>query len=301
MDVIFKLGYYLCLLAKVIFLQLPFCLAKKLGVALALSVKIFLPERRRLVLENLSKTFKELKRDKILSIAENVWKNLGLNLVEFIKIEHINKGNYTKFVEFENEEYLKNALRENKGVFLLTAHLGNWELMGAALSLHGYKIMVVARALENKYVNTEVNRIRELSGEKIVDEHKGIRESLKWLKSNGCVGILLDQHITEGNVIVDFLGRPAATSPIIALLAKKTGAKIVPLYNFRLASGKIKIVFEKPVELKNTENHREDLITNTEIFNKIIGNWILKYPDQWFWLHNRWKITISTEKYEIKN
>ncbi|MFN3967135.1 MAG: lysophospholipid acyltransferase family protein, partial [Endomicrobiia bacterium] len=222
----------------------------------------------------------------ILCISKKVWLNTGITVFEFVRSQKLNKKIIMNYVKFENEEFLKEAISYKKGVLLLTCHLGNWELMGISLSLKGYPIMVIARRIKNKLVDKEINRIRGLSGEKVVPEHSAVKESLRWLNRMGCIGILIDQHITEGGVVVDFLGRPAATSPIVALLAKKTGAKVLPLYNIRLPEGKIKIIFEKSFEV----NPLADTSEETEKMNKIIGEWIKKYPEQWFWLHNRWKV-----------
>ncbi len=281
-----RIEFFLCKFLEFCILFLPVSVAKKFCIGLALLIKFFLSSRRKLVLSNLSKVFKEKNYKEILNISKNVWINTGLAVFEFIRSQKLTKKNIFRYVEFVNEEFLKEAINYKKGVLLLTCHIGNWEVMGMALSLTGYPLMVIARKLKNRLVNKEINRIREISGEKVVPEHSAIKESLKWLNKGGCIGILIDQHITEGGIVVDFLGRPAATSSIVAILAKKTGAKVLPLYSIRTSEGKIKVIFEKPFDVSVSS----DISLETEKMNNIIGCWIKKYPGQWFWLHNRWKI-----------
>jgi len=282
----YYIEYIFARILEFILLCLPRRISFFISMIFVQILKIFLCSRRNLVLKNLNKVFPEKSYKEKTKIANAVWENMAKNVVEFIRIKKLNRKNYEKFIEFENETFLKEAIGKNKGVLLLTAHIGNWELMGAGLSLRGYKIMVIARKLKNKLVDREINRIREFSGEKVVQEHSAVKESLRWLNKGGCIGILIDQHITEGGVVVDFLGRPAATSSIIALLAKKTGAIVLPIYNIRLPSGRIKVIFERSYEI----NPSDDVYKQTEKMSEIIGSWVRKFPEQWFWLHNRWKV-----------
>ncbi|PIV52383.1 MAG: hypothetical protein COY53_10185 [Elusimicrobia bacterium CG_4_10_14_0_8_um_filter_37_32] len=283
--------YSLCLVLEGIVLLLPRRTALLLGALLSNTARVCLASREKLVRKNLSLTFPDKNDSEINTIAGNVWKNFGFGLAEFIKIKQTDKKNYIKYAEFDESEInFREAFKDKKGVILLTAHFGNWEMMGASLLFRGYKIMTIARNLRNPYGNRAIAKMREIGGGRTVEEHQAVRESLRWLRAGNCLAIIIDQHITEGGVIVDFLGRPAYTTPIITLLAKKTGAKIVPVYNLRTQPGKIRIFAEKVVELISTSDNKQDLMVNTENFNKIIGKWILKNPEQWFWLHNRWKV-----------
>lgn len=281
--------YFFVFLSRIFFRLLPWGLAQKCGIFLGLTARIFLLKRRNLVLTNLKLSFPEKNKQEIKQIARQVWINVGLTAVEFIKLEQLNKNNLVQYVEIEGEEYLQESLKSGKGVIILSAHFANWEMLGAALALKGYPLGAIARPLKNLFVDRLVNSIRQSSGVKIFISQKATRESLSWLKMNHLLFILIDQRITQGKVKVDFFGRSAATSSIIALLAKRTAAAVVPVYGLRTTSGKLKIIIAPALELKKSENIHQEILLNTDYFTKIIEDWIRKNPGLWFWLHTRWE------------
>lgn len=284
------LEYYLALLGKVFFLLLPWSWAQRSGAALGLLVGHFLPQRRKIVYENLVRAFPEISYENRTEIARKVWDNIGRTAGEFIKIEELRLENLSQYVEIEGEEYIRASLTSGKGAILFSAHFCNWEIIHAALALKGYSVAGIARPLENILVNRFVNEIRESTGMKVFFARDGVARALAWLKANGFLYILLDQRITEGDIYVDFFHRPAATTSIVSLLARRTGAMVIPVYSLRNRGGRLRIKVEKPLELKKTtdEIHRQVLL-DTIFFTKIIEDWIRKYPGYWFWVHNRWK------------
>lgn len=281
--------YFLAWTGKKIFSVLPWCWAQKAGYFLGLLVQYFVPSRRKLVIDNLRYAFPKKKDEEKRQIARKVWENIGMTAGEFIKIKQLNSDNLSRYVKIYGEEYLKEVLASNKGGILFSAHFCNWEIVQIALSLKGYPIAAIARPLKNSLVDRMVNNIRESSGTKIIFAKNSIGQALNWLKTNGLLYVLLDQRITAGNVYVDFFGRPAATSSIAILLARRTGAKIIPIYSIRREDGGIEIHIQKPVNLIEKDKIREEILLNTLLFSKIIESWIREYPHYWFWVHNRWK------------
>lgn len=287
--VTFYTEYFFAWLGKNFLLFLPWCFARRVGIFLGLVAKIFLRKRRKVVLTNLSLSFPEKNIKQIKQIAHEVWVNLGLTVAEFAKIKKLNLNNLTEYIVINGEEHIKESLKKGRGVILLAGHLGNWEMIGPALALKGYPLLCVVRPIKNCLVDRLVNSIRETTGAKIFYSDEGLNGILSWLKSNRLVGILIDQRVTEGNISVDFFGRPAATSPIIALLARRTGAAVVPICSFHDSQGKLIGQIEPALELKKNKNIRKEILLNTAYFTKIIESWIRKYPGQWFWLHTRWE------------
>ncbi|MEW6042011.1 MAG: lysophospholipid acyltransferase family protein [Elusimicrobiota bacterium] len=272
-----------------VFRVLPECLSYLLGIMLARLVEAVLVKRKNIVLDNLRKSFPEKKEEEIKQIAADAWKNVGIIASEFARSFYLKKESIHKKFVFVNEENLISALKQRRGVILLASHIGNWELMGMACAVKGYKILVIARQLRNKPGSDYIKAVRERSGLKIVYEHEAVGECIKTLKDGNCVAIIIDQHIAEGSVAVDFLGRPAFTTSLIPLLVKKTGAPVVPFYNVRTETGKYYVFFEEQLKLSESNNFKNDIIENTQMLSKVVERWVRNYPSQWFWLHNRWK------------
>ncbi len=284
------LEYFLTRLGERIFFVLPWRWTQRGGSCLGWLIKYFLPKRRRIVRDNLNYAFPEKKEQEKAQIAQKVWNNIGTTAAEFIKMQQLTRDNLSQYVRIYGEEYLKESLTAGKGGILFSAHFCNWEIIATALSLKGYPISAIARPLENPLVDRFVNLLREVSGTKIISARENsIGQALEWLRANGLLYILLDQRITEGNIYVDFFNRPAATSPIVALLSRRTGTAVIPIYSVRQENGKIEIRVEEPIKIETAKNIRENTLLNTAIFSKIMEDWIREYPDYWFWVHNRWK------------
>jgi len=282
-----------------IFRALPEKISRKLGIMIALSAKAALPKRRGIVKDNLKKTFPGKSENEINRIALETWKHSGIIASEFARSVSMTNENVFEKFEFVNEENYIDAISMGRGVIMLASHIGNWELMGMALAVRGYKLLVIARQLRNRPGSEYIKYLRERAGMKIVYEHEGVKETTKYINEGGSVAIIIDQHITEGGVIVDFLGRPAYTTSLIPLLAKKTGAPVIPFYNLRQPSGRYTVYFEKAIELYESGNFKQDIIRNTAMLNGVIGKWIKKTPEQWFWLHNRWKVDTQENSTEV--
>ncbi|HCJ66453.1 MAG TPA: hypothetical protein DHV62_03800 [Elusimicrobia bacterium] len=283
------LEYFLTWLGKNIFFVLSWRWAQRGGFLLGWLVRHFLPGRRKIVTDNLKYAFPEKKEQERIQIAKKVWDNIGITAAEFIKMQQLAHGNLLHYIKIQGEEYLKESLATGKGGILFSAHFCNWEIVHAALSLKGYPILAIARPLENPLVDRFVNLIRESFGTKIISAKNSIGQALNWLRTNRLLYVLLDQRITEGDIYVNFLNRPAATSPIVALLARRTGTAVIPIYSVRKEDGIIEIYVEEPLKIKMVNNIRENTLLNTVIFSRIIEGWIEKYPHYWFWVHNRWK------------
>jgi KDO2-lipid IV(A) lauroyltransferase len=237
----------------------------------------------------------DVRREQIL---QGVFRNLGRLLVEFSHFPDLQKANISNFVFHDGLENYLEGLRRGRGIICLTAHLGSWELSSFAHSIMGYPMKFIVRQIDNPRVDRLIAQYRKLGGNTPIQRRAAGREVMKTLRNNETVGILFDQNTTRSEgVFVDFFGIPAATTTAVATFALRTGAAVVPgflIWEEQL--GKHRLRFDPPVALIETGNRGQDIIENTKLFNKILEVYVRKYPDQWLWIHRRWKTRPEGEK-----
>ncbi|MEA3414638.1 MAG: lysophospholipid acyltransferase family protein, partial [Thermodesulfobacteriota bacterium] len=183
----------------------------------------------------------------------------------------------------------RNAYEKGRGVLLLTAHIGNWELLSIIMAMAGYPVNVLYRPLDFFPLDQFFVMARGRFGAELIPAARSMKKILRSLKYGKAVGMLMDQNVDwyEG-VFVDFFGHRACTNKGMALLARRTEASVIPVFLVREKSG-FRAEFGSEVPLIKTEDIRKDLESNTQQYNRIIEDFIRQYPDQWFWVHQRWK------------
>ncbi len=270
---------------------LPRPLARALGAAVSQLVAVLQPRWRQIALINLEIAFPELsdaERRRILARAFRQW---GWLLAEFARFPRHTARSLEEVVIYDGlENYLQAAAR-GRGVLCLTAHVGAWELSSFAHSLHGYPVAYVNRPLDNPLLDALVNRYRCCGGNRSIERRNAARPILEQLRAGGAVGILMDQNVLEGdaNVFAPFFGRPASTTAGLARFALRTEAAVVPvfvLWDEKL--GKYRLRFDRAMELVRTGDDERDIVENTARFNRVIEDYVRRYPDQWLWIHRRW-------------
>ncbi len=247
-------------------------------------------KRREMAINNISLSL-GFDRSEAAAIAEKAFENSGATLAEFIKLPSLSARFFAERVEVEGfDDYLE-AKSKGRGVLHLCAHFGGWELLGPTHRSRGEPISVVYRRTKNPYVDRFIDSTRRTCGLETIPHRNSAKKIMSTLKRGESVGILLDQHaIPKDAVTVDFLGRPAATNYGLALIALKTGAPVVPTFSIRKGDGTYRCVYEKSISLDRSGDVEKDIINATVMFNGIIERYIRAYPDQWFWIHNRWKV-----------
>lgn len=269
---------------------LPYDLSVKIGRSLGRFVYKLDKRHRQIALENIASTL-GLKGAEAEKIVLSVFENLGMVLAEFIKVPAIDKEFLDKRVSVEGFENYRKAKSEGKGVLMLGAHLGNWELLAATHLLKmGEDASVVYMKTKNPYVDRFIDSIRKSYGLNTIPHHNAMKQVLTALRRGEAVGVLLDQHGGQREAIkVDFIGRPAATSIGFAIMALRTGAPVVPMFMVRDGGDRFRFVYEKPIHLEKSGDLEKDIRDGTIIFNKVIDDYVRRYPEQWFWVHRRWK------------
>jgi KDO2-lipid IV(A) lauroyltransferase len=247
--------------------------------------------QRRTGLQNLRMALPELSAADQQKTLRGCFQNLGRLLVEFTHFPDLNKSNISQFVVHDGLENYLEGLSRGRGVIFMTAHFGAWELSSFAHAVYGYPLKFIVRPIDNPRVEKLISRYRTLSGNVPVQRRSAARDILKALRENEAVGILFDQNTTRSEgVFANFFGITAATTPAIALFALRTGAAVVPGFLiWDAALKKHRLRLDPPIELINTGDLEHDVLENTKQFNAILEGYVRKHPDQWLWIHRRWK------------
>jgi len=281
-----------------LFRFLPWRLGVKIGGVLGrISFYILRRERRRSY-ESLRIAFGSTTPEKKLTeIARNNFSNLGKGLIEVLNLQFLNQGQLDSLVSIEGEEYLKAAGAAGKGTILITGHIGNWELMAAVLSMRGYRLNVIAAPLYDPRVDEWIIDLRRRF--KVETISRGSPSSSKKilgvLRKKEVLGLLIDQDTRVEGVFVNFFNKKAYTPSGAAQLALRSGAATMMCFVTRLPGDRHRITIEKPIDLFKSEDRERDIEVNTAVFTERIEEYVKQYPDQWVWMHRRWR-TQSIEK-----
>ena len=270
---------------------LPRPIARFLAAGTTLLLLLLTPKLRKTAEFNLRLSFPGRKEAERRAIIHRMARNLGWMAVEFARFPRYTKGNIESVVLLDGHENFLAGQRRGKGVIYLTGHIGAWELSSFAHALYGFPLHYMARPLDNRRLDAMVNTYRGLSGNLPIYKNEAARVMLRVLKNAGTVGILADQNtMPQEGVFVDFFGTLACTTTGIARVALHTDAAVVPGYAFWDENlRKYRLRFEPPVELVRTGDLERDIVTNTQRFATVIEEIIRAHPDQWVWVHARWK------------
>jgi Kdo2-lipid IVA lauroyltransferase/acyltransferase len=270
---------------------LPRRLARAFAIALAQLFYLLHVRLRRVGMRNLAMAFPEKTEAERARILRGVFTSLGRQLAEVCQFPKYTRENVDEVVVYDGVENYERAYARGKGVLFVTAHFGAWELSAFAHSLHGHWLHIVIRPMDNEYLNRLIESYRTMHGNKTVGKDDFVRGLLAAMKSGEVVGILMDTNMTPPQgVFVDFFGIPACTASGLARIALKTDAAVVPGFTiWDEALGKYRLHFDPMVELERTGDLEADIVANTQKFTKVIEDYVRKYPEQWLWVHRRWK------------
>lgn len=282
-----SLGLWLLFPIGWILAHLPSSLGLAAGRRLGDVLWWALPRRRAVALDNLERSFRgERSPAELRRLGRRSFQHVGMNVVEvcryFLRPTHVMLSR----VRVEGREQLEAAAAHGRGVLILTAHFGNWELLAAAHGLIGLPLSIVTRPLDHPLLDDLAARFRRRSGAELIVKRQAVREVLAALRRKRMVGILLDQNATRAEgVFVPFFGSLACTSKGLALLALRTGAPVVPVFLRREPDGRH--CMDVGAALPSPE---DGLVTTyTTTFNRVLEAAIRRAPEQWLWMHDRWR------------
>jgi KDO2-lipid IV(A) lauroyltransferase len=274
---------------------LPERSALKAGVRLGTLAHNTSARYRNVAIKNLTQVFgEEWDRDRIERTALLMFQHLGMSVIEFLRFRTMDPAHIDALVRVEGEEYAKAALAAGKGLVAISAHYGNFELFGAAFARKGYPLSVIARDADDGPTNDLINGIREHMGYRVFPRQNAARRSMAVLRHNEVLGVLPDQNDLDG-VFLPFLGRLAATSTGPAYMALRTGATILPAFIHREPDNTHVVEIRPPIEYTPTGDIHADVKALSLKINQAIEVAIREHPEQWLWLHNRWKLRPPEE------
>jgi len=248
-------------------------------------------KRRMIAYANLKAAFPERTQYELKKINRAHFENLGMNVIELLKLPFMAKDFLKGRVKLENADRIKSSLEKGKGVIVLTAHFGNWEIASLAASLNGYTMSVFAREQKYERLNDLLNQFRQSTGCKVITKGFSVKDIIRTLNNNGIVAMLSDQDAGASGVFVNFFNRPASTAPGIVVFSLKTGADILPSFIWRIEAGNHIASAGEAFRLINTGNKENDVKENLQKIADILEDYIKKFPEQWLWAHKRWKST----------
>lgn len=270
---------------------LPASWLKILGAGIGRLVFRLSEKHRNIALQGVNVCFgNERDEEERRRIALRGFESMGKNLLLFLKLPAVSRERLKADVTFVNEENLKDALARGKGVLLLSAHMGNWEYAGAAIAARGYPVVGVVQRISNPWVDSYVSNIRHQKGIPLVVRSRASTEDyVRVLNENKILILVTDQNAAHRGVPAKFFGVDTPTFVGWITLSRRTDAAVVPAFS-AYENGRLCIFFEKPVDISEEENLQKTYIVNAERVNAIIEKYIRRYPEQWFWLHNRWRV-----------
>lgn len=247
--------------------------------------------RRNLARTNLARAFPEMSPEEVDALSVRVFEHFGGVAAELLYALSHDPADALTRVDTEGAVIAKDAFATGRGVCFLTAHLGNWEWAALGTGALGISIGVVARPLDNPLLDATLKRLRASTGNTVIEKRDAARGMLRALRSGGAIGILNDQHARPPDAVTaPFFGRPAATSSALAKLADRTEALIVPAYTIRVAPARWRLTYEPPLDVRTLSREERGVERLTARLNGILESMIRRHPEQWLWLHNRWRL-----------
>ena len=282
--------YYLARVFAYLVYLLPIEVSRPLGGFAGKVAYLILGRYRKITLENLQHAFGSQKTpSEIRRIAGKVFENLGKNAAEMLNFPKLSPGNIGRLVEVVGIDNVAKAFDSGKGTIILTGHFGNWELLAVMIRVLGYPGAAIGRRIYFHKYDAFLNYLRRTHDVNVIYRDDSPKKILRVLKSNRIIGILADQDVDSvDGVFVSFFGKEAYTPSAPVLLARASGAAIIPSFIIR-HNGKHTLIFGDPVQLEDTGDKEKDLVSNTQKWSDIVESYIRRYPEQWVWMHRRWK------------
>ncbi|MHB1935382.1 MAG: lysophospholipid acyltransferase family protein [Acidobacteriaceae bacterium] len=277
---------------------LPRGAARAVGAGIGWLAYAATPRLRRVGLRNLALAFPDTPAAQRETILRAMYRQLGWQLAEFCHMPGYTLEQASRFIRYDGLEHYLAAKQRGNGVLVLTGHLGAWELSSFYHSLAGHPMGMVIRRLDNPWIDRLVNDIRTRHGNRVLPKDDFARGLIAAMRAGETVGVLMDTNMTPPQgVFVDFFGHAACTASGVARVALRTGAAVLPGFLVWEAAEKRYVLHFLPeLQLADTGDAERDAVANTQMFTAALESAIRRYPEQWLWVHRRWKTRPPEEK-----
>jgi Kdo2-lipid IVA lauroyltransferase/acyltransferase len=281
---------YACVSALFLALRLmPDPLARMVGALIGRAAYTFDRGHRKIAHRNLARAFPARTEHERKAIARAAFVHFGVVLVEMLKFSTLSDEAMLARVEFDGDDRARLAYAQGRGVLFITGHFGFWEVHALVHALKLEPFSVIARPLDNPYLNTLLEHIRQRTGNPVIYRQGMIRRVMRTLQEGHAVAVLIDQHIQSRDAVtVDFFDRPAATTAAIAALTLRTGAPVVPCFALPLGAGRYRLIYEHPIEPPRGDGP-DEIREFTQRCTDVLEMYVRRHPELWLWMHRRWR------------
>lgn len=290
------------LLLRALLYPVPPRLASLLGEGLGWSLFALFRLKRRQTLENLEKAFGDAYSPAERELlAKRCYRHIGAVILEFFIMSRLRGKNLDDYMVLDNPEVLAAALAKGRGLVMAVAHLGNWELIGSTVASKGYPITAYVGRQHNPFADAFINRMRRSMGMGTISKQVGMRGMLRTLKKKEILALLPDQHYSRNVHFVRFFGRLVSTAPGMGALARHTGADVVFAQSYKVGRFRYRVRFH-PLDLPPPGSNEEyELLAASQQFMDLLEEAVRSHPEQYFWMHNRWRPPPPEEKLSETN
>lgn len=269
---------------------LPRAVLRWAGARLGDLARLIDGRHRRIALDNLRASLGDGRDERELRrIARACWRHYGSIVLDTLAFPRFSADSAGTTVHYRGLEHVREAYRSGRGVLLFSGHYGHWELVAMMQAHLDLPLALITRPLDNRGLERMLADLRGCSGNTIIHKRNAVREMMRIVRNGGGIAIVIDQDARDGGVFVPFLGRPASTTPTLALLALRTGAVVVPVVSRPRDDGGYDVVYEPPVPVEVTGDREDDVLRLTARCTAVIERWVRERPEYWLWMHRRWK------------
>jgi KDO2-lipid IV(A) lauroyltransferase len=280
--------------------RMPDPLGRAAGTLLGRAGYAFDRAHRRIAHRNLASAFPSRTTRQRKAIARAAFSHFGRVLVELLKFSTLSDEAMLARVEFDGEDRARLAYAQGRGVLFFTGHFGFWELHALVHALTLEPFSVIARPLDNPYLNALLEQVRQRTGNPVIYRQGMIRRVMRTLQAGHGIAVLIDQHIQARDAVyVDFFDRPAATTAAIAALALRTGAPVVPCFALPLGPGRYRMIYEHPIEPPGADS-ADAVHEFTQRCTDVLEMYVRRHPELWLWMHRRWRDDGASESEDLR-
>jgi KDO2-lipid IV(A) lauroyltransferase len=275
---------------EVVINAVPFSIVQTIGKLGGRIFYFLFFARRKIAVSNIQTAFPEKTKNEVRILARRSFENIGMTLFEFLRLKKITGKQLERIITYDDNKFVSKTYNQNKGTILLSGHIGNWELLAARIGVSLFHpLKVIIKTQHNEKVNREINRIRTKFGNEVIPMEQAIKVAMSTLKEQKFLALLSDQSAPKESVYVNFFGRNVATFKGPASFCLKTRAHLFMLFCIRQKNRTYKVLCEEIMYDDLQEYSEENVQILTQRHTATLENIIRQHPEQWLWMHRRWK------------